>query len=128
MHGFSIIHGFVVISDCVTEMIKYVANEPSVGLFFIQQHTQKSVPNVIKLRNNVIDKSHETTLHTHDLEDSITMVKSIKEFGVPIVDDMIGDIKNTLVTITSKQPKGGSLHPSTSNFRIHKASFWGNSL
>ncbi|CAJ1967714.1 unnamed protein product [Sphenostylis stenocarpa] len=109
MHGFSTVDGFVEISNCLAEMIKYVANEPSAGLFFIQQHTQNAVPNVMKLKNNVIHKSRETTLHTEDLEDSLTMVRSMKECGFPIAHEMIGDIKKSLVTMTSKQ--------STSNFQ-----------
>lgn len=127
MHGFSTVDGFVEISECLAEMIKYVANEPSAGLFFIQQHTQNAVPNVIKLKNNVVKKSHETTLHTQDLEDSVPMVKSMKEYGFPIVDEMIGDIKKTLATMTSKQPKGGILRRSVSNFQTERTSFWSNS-
>ncbi|XP_058728264.1 uncharacterized protein LOC131600048 [Vicia villosa] len=127
MHGFSTVDGFVEISECSAEMIKYVANEPSAGLFFIQQHTQNAVPNVIKLKDKVVEKSHETRLHTEDLEDSVTTVKSMKECGFPIIDEMIGDIKKTLATVTSKQPKKviPSLPPS--NFQTERTSFWGNS-
>ncbi|XP_045789992.1 uncharacterized protein LOC123884817 [Trifolium pratense] len=128
MRGFSAVDGFVEISESLAEMIKYVANEPSVGLFFIQQHTQNAVPNVIKLKKNVIDKSHETSLHTQDLEDSVTMVKSMKECGFPIVDEMIGDIKKTLATISSKKPKGVLLRgQSASNFHTERTSFWRSS-
>ncbi|XP_020233555.1 uncharacterized protein LOC109813722 [Cajanus cajan] len=121
MHGFSTVDGFVEISNCLAEMIKYVANEPSAGLFFIQQHTQNAVPSVIKLQNKVTDKSHDTTLHTEDLEDSVTMVKSMKECGFPIADEMIGDIKKSLVTITSKRSKGAPIHRSISKFPRERA-------
>ncbi|ESW17524.1 hypothetical protein PHAVU_007G246300 [Phaseolus vulgaris] len=117
MHGFSTVDGFVEISNCLAEMIKYVANEPSAGLFFIQQHTQNAVPNVIKLKKNVIDKSRETTLDTEDLEDSVTMVRSMKDCGFPIAGEMIGDIKKSLLTMTSKQPNRWPTHRSTSNFQ-----------
>ncbi|KAJ1435986.1 BLOC-1-related complex subunit 8 [Sesbania bispinosa] len=127
MHGFSTVDGFVEISDCLADMIKYVANEPSVGLFYIQQHTQNAVPNVIKLKKNIIEKSHETTLHTEDLEDSVTLVRSMKECGFPIADEMIGDIKKSLVTMTTKQPKRRLIHQSTSNFQTERTSVWGNS-
>ena len=127
MHGFSTADGFVEISDCLAEMIKYVANEPSVGLFFIQQHTQNAVPNVIKLKNNVNEKSHDTSLHTEDLEDSVSMVRSMKECGFPIADEMIGDIKKSLVTMSTKQPKRGLIRPSASNFQADRATFWGTS-
>ncbi|XP_061346481.1 uncharacterized protein LOC133292122 [Gastrolobium bilobum] len=128
MHGFSTADGFVEISDSLAEMIKFAANEPSVGLYFIQQHTQNAVPNVIKLKNNVIEKSHETTLHAEDLEDSVSMVKSMKECGFPIADEMIGDIKKSLITMTTEQPKSGLIRmSSTSNFQTERTSFWGNS-
>ncbi|KAL2326687.1 hypothetical protein Fmac_025745 [Flemingia macrophylla] len=121
MHGFSSVDGFVEISNCLADMIKYVANEPSAGLFFIQQHTQNAVPSVMKLKNNVTDKSHETTLHREDLEDSIAMVRSMKECGFPIADEMIGDIKKSLATITRNQPKGALNHRSTFNFQRESA-------
>lgn len=122
MHGFSPVDGFVEISNCLAEVIKYVGNESSTGLFFIQHHTQNAVPNVIKLKNNIIDKSHETTLHTEDLEDSVSMVRSMKECGFPIADEMIGDIKKSLVIMTAKHPKGRRLiHQSTSYFQTDRA-------
>lgn len=125
MHGFSTGDGFVEITECLAEMIKYVANEPSVGLFFIQQHTQNAVPNLIILRNNVVDKSRETTLHTEDSEDSLTMLRSMKEFGFPIADEMIRDIKKSLLVMTKKQPRKGLIHDSRSAFQTERTSSWG---
>ncbi|MED6148207.1 hypothetical protein PIB30_048129 [Stylosanthes scabra] len=123
MRRFSGADGFVELGECWAEMIKYVANEPSIGLYFIQQHTQTAVPHIIKLRNNVIDKSRETSLHTQDLEDSVAMVRSMKECGFPIADEMIGDIKKSLVTMATKQPKRGLVRPVPN---IDRTSFWGN--
>ncbi|KAL1362868.1 uncharacterized protein [Arachis hypogaea] len=124
MHGFYGADSFVELGECWVEMIKYVANEPSIGLFFIQQHTQTAVPNIIKLQNNVIVKSRETSLHTQDLEDSIVMVRSMKECGFSIVDEMIGDIKKSLITMGTKQPKKGLIRPATN---IDRTSSAGNS-
>lgn len=126
MQGFSTVDGFVEISECLAEMIKYVANEPSVGLFFIQQHAQKAVPNVLKLQGNVVEKSRETTLHTEDFEDSITMLRSMRECGFSIADGMIRDIRKTLVTMTTSPAKRGIIHPSTSDFGTERATSWGN--
>lgn len=107
MHEFSTVDGFVEINESLAEMIKYIANEPSVGLYYIQQHVRNAVPNVVNLNNNILEKSRETVLHTEDLEDSITMVKSMKECGSPIADEMIGDIKNSLAIMSAKQPRRG---------------------
>ncbi|KAK3232535.1 hypothetical protein Dsin_004416 [Dipteronia sinensis] len=124
MHGFSTVDGFVEITESLAEMIKYVANEPSVGLFYIQQHTQSAVPNLVNLKNIVVEKSHETSLHTEDLEDSNTMVRSMKECGFVIADDMIKDIKKSLVLMSTKQPKRGLIHRQTSGFQMRKTSPW----
>ncbi|KAL7168624.1 hypothetical protein ACSBR2_038960 [Camellia fascicularis] len=85
MHEFFTVDGFVEVTESLAEMIKYVANEPSVGLFYVQQHNQYAVPNLINLMNNVMEKSRELTLHTEDLEDSITMVRSMKDCGVHLL-------------------------------------------
>ncbi|CAH8390608.1 unnamed protein product [Eruca vesicaria subsp. sativa] len=107
MHEFSTVDGFAEINESLAEMIKYIANEPSVGLYYIQQHVRNATPNVLNLNAQVLDKSRETALHTEDSEDSIAMVKSMKECGSPIADGMIGDIKNSLALMSSKQPKRG---------------------
>ncbi|KAF2318484.1 hypothetical protein P3X46_025353 [Hevea brasiliensis] len=127
MHGFSTVDGFVELTECMAEMIKYVANEPSVGLFYVQQHTQNAVPNVINLKNNIIEKSHETNLHTEDLEDSITVVRSMKDCGFLIADEMVRDIRTSLATMSAKQPRRGLIHNPTSGFQIGRTSSWGPS-
>ncbi|KAJ0262342.1 hypothetical protein HA466_0052920 [Hirschfeldia incana] len=107
MHEFSTVDGFAEINESLAEMIKYIANEPSVGLYYIQQHVRNAAPNVINLNAQVLDKSRETALHTEDSEDSIAMVKSMKECGSLIADGMIGDIKSSLALMSSKQPRRG---------------------
>lgn len=125
MHGFSTVDGFVEITDSLAEMIKYVANEPSVGLFYIQQHTQNAVPNLVNLKSNVVEKSRETGLHNEDLEDSVTMVRSMKECGFSIADDMIRDIRKSLSVMSTKQPKRGLIPKPTFNFQMGRTSSWG---
>ncbi|MBA0811396.1 hypothetical protein Gohar_003297 [Gossypium harknessii] len=122
MNGFSTVDGFLEITESVAEMIKFVANEPSVGLFYIQQHTENAIPNIVNLRNHVVEKSHEATLHTQDLEDSITTVRSMKECGFPIADEMIKDIKSSLMLMSSKQPKRGLIHSPASSFQMGRTS------
>ncbi|XP_022134183.1 uncharacterized protein LOC111006508 isoform X1 [Momordica charantia] len=124
MYGFSTVDGFVEITESLAEMIKYIANEPSTGLFYIQQHTQNAVPNVVGLRNRVVDKSHETTLHTEDSEDSITMLRSMKEYGFPIADEMIRDIKKSLAIMSTKQPRRGLIHNTSGVQKTGRISTW----
>lgn len=110
MHEFSTVDGFAELTESSADMIKYVANEPSVGLFYVQQHTQNAVPNLINLKNNVEEKARKMTLHTEDSEDSITMLRSMKECGSPIADEMIKDIKKSLAIMSTKQPKRGLIN------------------
>ncbi|CAA2984313.1 uncharacterized protein LOC111407396 isoform X2 [Olea europaea var. sylvestris] len=122
MYQFSEVDGFLQIAEESADMIKFVANEPSVGLHYVQQHTQNAVPNLINLKKKVFEKSHETTLHSEDLEDSITMVRSMKEFGFPIADEMSREIKKSLAIMAKKQPKKGLLN--SSGLRIGRTSSW----
>ncbi|CAK9159678.1 unnamed protein product [Ilex paraguariensis] len=124
MHEFSTVDGFVEITESLADMIQYVANEPSVGLFYVQQHAQNAVPNLINLKNNVAEKSREMTLHTEDLEDSITMVSSMRDCGFPIADEMIRDIRKSLAVMATKQPKRGLIHTPRLGFQMGRTSSW----
>ncbi|CAH9106423.1 unnamed protein product [Cuscuta epithymum] len=118
MHDLCMVDGFVDITNNLGDMIKYLANEPSVGLFYIQQHTHNAIPNLVNLNRNVVEKSHEVILHMEDLEDSITVMRSMKVFGFPIAEEMNRDIKYSLAVMTASQPKKGLL-----NINIPRGSF-----
>ncbi|CAN1800062.1 hypothetical protein LINPERHAP1_LOCUS22372 [Linum perenne] len=122
MDGFSTVDGFVEITECMAEMMKYVANEPSVGLFYVQQHVHNAAPNVINIRKSVADRSRETSLNTQDLEDSITMVRSMKECGLPITNEMIKDIRKSIEVMSEKQQKRGLGPRSSSGFLMKRSS------
>ncbi|XP_073017351.1 uncharacterized protein [Primulina eburnea] len=123
MQEFSTVDGFLEVTEDLADMIKYVANEPSVGLFYVQKHIQNATPNLVNLKNNVVEKSHETVLHTEDADDSISMMRSMKECGFPIVEEMIGEIKKSLSIMSNKQPRKGLLSSSGSGY-IGRTSSW----
>ncbi|KAL8257754.1 hypothetical protein R6Q59_029795 [Mikania micrantha] len=126
MYECSPVDGFLDISEGLGNMIKSLANEPSVGLYYVQQHTNKAVPNLVNLKKNIVAKSREISLHTEDSEDSITMVRSMKECGFPIVDDMIKDITKSLAIMSSKQPKKGLISSKPfSGSQTGRTSSWG---
>ncbi|CAL9757250.1 unnamed protein product [Musa acuminata subsp. burmannicoides] len=107
-HGSSTFDGFFLdVKEGVDDMIKFLANEPSVGLFFVQQHAQTSMPYLLNLKDKVGEKIHEVTLHTEDIEDSICSVRSMAEYGIPIADEMIKDINRSLHIVSASQPKRG---------------------
>lgn len=58
-------------------------------------------------QGKLVEKTHEVTLHTEDMEDSICAVRSMADFGLPIADDMIKDINKSLQIMSKTQPKRG---------------------
>nr|CAB3482157.1 unnamed protein product [Digitaria exilis] len=114
--------GFLRVKDGVDGMIKYVANEPSVGLYFVQQHAQASMPILLDVKDNLVEKTHEVTLHTEDMEDSICAVRSMADFGLPLADDMIKDINRSLQIMSKTQPKRGLIQNPSWGFQSGKSS------
>jgi len=119
MIGFSTVEGFVVINENMGDIIRYVANEPSVGMYFIQQHAQKAVPSLIKFKTKFIKRSHEATLQNEDLEESVAITRSMKECGFPIIDEMIRDIETTLAIV-----KEGIIQQQSLSYETSGSSFW----
>ncbi|KAM3190914.1 hypothetical protein ACQJBY_068717 [Aegilops geniculata] len=120
--------GFLCVKEGVDEMIKHVANEPSLGLYFVQQHAQASMPILLDVKGKVTEKTREITLHTEDIEDSICAVRSMAEFGLPIADDMIKDINKSLKIMSKTQPKKGLIQNPIWGFQSDKSSEAWNDL
>ncbi|CAO2164397.1 unnamed protein product [Urochloa humidicola] len=114
--------GFLRVKDGVDGMIKYVANEPSVGLYFVQQHARASMPILLDVKGKLAEKTNEVTLHTEDMEDSICSVRSMTDFGPPLADDMIKDISRSLQIMSKTQPKRGLIQNPSWGFHSGKSS------
>ncbi|CAL5008457.1 unnamed protein product [Urochloa decumbens] len=114
--------GFLCVKDGVDGMIKYVANEPSVGLYFVQQHARASMPILLDVKGKLVEKTNEVTLHTEDMEDSICAVRSMAYFGLPLADDMIKDISRSLQIMSKTQPKRGLIQNPIWGFQSGKSS------
>ncbi|KAI3890659.1 hypothetical protein MKX03_001933 [Papaver bracteatum] len=126
MEGFSTIDGFLNVNEGVVDMLKYLANEPSVGLYYVQQHTHTALPNLLHLNEKVVSKSYETMLHTEDLEDSITMVRSMKQCGLSIADDMVKEINKSLIVMSTSHPRRGLISNSSSASQTSRSiNSWG---
>ncbi|CAO2186969.1 unnamed protein product [Urochloa humidicola] len=113
--------GFLRVKDGVDGMIKYVANEPSVGLYFVQQHARASMPILLDVKGKLAEKTNEVTLHTEDMEDSICAVRSMADFGPPLADDMIKDISTSLQIMSKTQPKRGLIQNPSWGFHSGKS-------
>ncbi|KAJ4774738.1 MEF2BNB-like protein [Rhynchospora pubera] len=122
MHAFSPAEGFIAVKEGVDEMLKYLANEPSVGLYFVQHHAQASMPNLLSVKEKLAEEVHEVTLHTEDIEDSICVVRSMAEIGLPIADDMIKDINRSLRIMSSSPPKRGLIQNPSWGFQFSQGS------
>lgn len=105
-------------------MIKTIANEPSAGLFYVQQHTHTAVPNLMKLTGKIEEKSRQVSLHTADSEDSIVMVRSMKECGFSIANEMIRDLRHSLAAVSEMQLRNGFRRRPSSSFHIGRTISW----
>lgn len=101
MPDLSITEGFMEVHDSLTEMIKLAANEPSVGLFFVQQHAHKSVPRLLSIKNKVEDTSQEAFVCTEDMIDALNSVKSMKECGSSIIERTIKNLNSSISAMSA---------------------------
>ncbi|KAD2392706.1 hypothetical protein E3N88_39710 [Mikania micrantha] len=123
MYEYSPLDGFVDVSEGLGSMIKSLASEPSIGLFYVQQHTHNALPNLVNLQKNIVTKTREISLHTEDSEDSITTVRSMTDCGFPVVDNMIKDITKSLAIM--RQPRKGLIRSGlVSGFGSGRSSSW----
>ncbi|WOL19266.1 hypothetical protein Cni_G28064 [Canna indica] len=113
---------FVEVKEGVDEMIEFLANEPSEGLFFVQEHAKNSMPYLLDVKDKVSEEIHEVILHTEDIEDSVCSVRSMKEYGIPIADEMIKDINRSLKIMSVSQPKRGLIRNPSWNVRTSNSS------
>ncbi|XP_027772845.1 uncharacterized protein LOC107020264 [Solanum pennellii] len=102
------------------DMIKFISNDPSVGLFYVQQHTHTAVPNLINLTSKIDGKSRQATLDTADSKDSIVMVRSMKESGFSIANEMMNTLRHSLAVVSETKLRNGSLRRPCSSYRIRK--------
>jgi hypothetical protein len=49
--------GCFTVHDSVSELVQQVANEPSVGLYFVQQHVHKAVPGLLSVKVSILPPS-----------------------------------------------------------------------
>jgi hypothetical protein len=107
MHHCLVIEGFEEVHENMSEMIKQVANEPSVGLFYVQQHIHNAVPILHEIKAKVVDTTQEEFICTEDMKDAIRSVKSMKGCGPPIIEQMIKKLNSSISLMSSMQQHRG---------------------
>ncbi|XP_064971260.1 uncharacterized protein LOC135616001 isoform X5 [Musa acuminata AAA Group] len=60
---------FLIVKEGVDEMIKLLANEPSVGLFFVEQHARTSMPYLLGLKNTFYEQQSHNILAQNDFRE-----------------------------------------------------------
>ncbi|GLJ39526.1 hypothetical protein SUGI_0807760 [Cryptomeria japonica] len=99
--------GFKQVNENIEEMIEHVANEPSVGLYYVQHHIHTAVPLLHRIKVQVIDATREVFICTEDMEDAISSLKSMQECGPPIVEKMIRKLNSSISLMSlTHQPRG----------------------
>lgn len=111
------------VHNSITDMVKEVANEPSVGLYFVQQHVHKAVPGLLALKSHVQEGSEEAILYTQDVNDALASVKVMNEVGPPVFAKMISTLNASLQLLY--QPKTSSRPPPAYSHLSRSASYHG---
>ncbi|KAL3688227.1 hypothetical protein R1sor_014536 [Riccia sorocarpa] len=89
------------VHDTITEMMQQLANEPSVGLYFVQQHVHKAVPAMVQLKTQIVDATQKAEYVTQDVKEARNAVRTIKECGPPVIERMIKTLDGTLPRLPS---------------------------
>eukprot|EP00850_Spirogloea_muscicola_P009012 SM000049S16783 [mRNA] locus=s49:606185:607763:- [translate_table: standard] len=95
--------------DKLADILKQLANEPSVGLYYVQQHALKATPAVVALRDTVRGTTAEAVYATEDVRAAATSVRTMKGVGPPTIDAMLARIQNCEVLRLSPKPGGSSI-------------------
>ncbi|KAH9317461.1 hypothetical protein KI387_019230, partial [Taxus chinensis] len=88
-------------NESLTEAIRHVANEPSLGLFFVQQHAHNSAPRLASVKNKLVDTCQEAFSCSEDMEDALNSVESLKGCGPSIIDRMIKNLDSSVSIMAS---------------------------
>jgi len=62
-----------------SEYLNLLANEPSVGLYHVQTHIQKSVPKIVNQKKDVNSQTKQVTDAYYDLDFSAKTIKELQE-------------------------------------------------
>jgi BLOC-1 related complex subunit 8 len=70
---------FTAVTKKFTEYLHVLSNEPSVGLFHIQEHIKKTIPRSVEIKREMKKKYQAVESTTYDVDFSIQTVKSLHD-------------------------------------------------
>eukprot|EP00850_Spirogloea_muscicola_P012426 SM000080S22941 [mRNA] locus=s80:256440:257989:- [translate_table: standard] len=93
----------------LADILKQLANKPSVGLYYVQQHALKATPAVVALRDTVQETTAEAVYATEDVRAAATSVRTMKGVGPPAINAMLACIQNCEALRLTPKPGGSSI-------------------
>eukprot|EP00897_Mesotaenium_endlicherianum_P007833 jgi/Mesen1/7078/ME000369S06399 len=99
------------VHDKVADIICMLANEPSVGLYYVQQHTQRAVPAVVALKTEVADTTQVAKFALEDVKEATGVVRAMKEKGSPVLRQMLRTLEHSTPLLPNLRPGYGTLQP-----------------
>ncbi|MCO5568970.1 hypothetical protein L7F22_022674 [Adiantum nelumboides] len=95
------------VHEMLMEAMKIVANEPSIGLYFVQQHVHKVVPSLLNVKHQITEARASAVLATAHVKDSLSCIKGMKDCGPLVVKRMIKSLQTASTQIpTNRQSRG----------------------
>lgn len=95
------------VHEMITEALTLAANEPSVGVYYVQEHVHKAVPFVLRMKDRITEATGDVDLAMADVKDSLSCIKSMKECGPPVIERMIKMLESASNQIpTNRQSRG----------------------
>eukprot|EP00271_Cylindrocystis_brebissonii_P017444 TRINITY_DN4547_c0_g2_i1.p1 TRINITY_DN4547_c0_g2~~TRINITY_DN4547_c0_g2_i1.p1 ORF type:complete len:592 (-),score=115.77 TRINITY_DN4547_c0_g2_i1:161-1936(-) len=79
----------------VSDVVKMLANEPAIGLFYVQHHVQRGIPNAMALTGQLKEGSTLAEYAVDDVQAARAGVRTIKEVGPPLVERMLQSLENS---------------------------------
>ncbi|GAQ78301.1 hypothetical protein KFL_000100660 [Klebsormidium nitens] len=67
------------VHEKVADIATQIANEPSVGLYYVQQHVQKAVPALVDAKKQVAHGRDITNFVGEDVKTATTTIQGMKE-------------------------------------------------
>jgi len=89
----------------ISSYIRNIANEPSLGLFFVQNHVKLSIPRFVEMKKEVKKKTAASEAVQVDLNFSHTVVKGIGEMKTFISIKSLLEDSIKIATLLSQRDK-----------------------
>ena len=88
------------------DYLREIANEPSLGLYFVQEHVSGSVPALMEIKGKFKDATKETKMEIHSLNNSIYSTKHFSQVVPAQRTALLQEIRARPALASSLSPMG----------------------